>query len=424
MENKFIGILIFLAPIVASAQFESQINIGRDFATQSTPSSTASSLSPTFNAGATNIATSDPILMNVKAPSANGQGTLAEQGTANINSCRADPSGPGCNAVNMLANYGGGSVALPANDPMLVAAKAALDAGGLGGPFSPGTQCTTVTVVDKAPTYGNLTCTQSAYILCNKTLDVTCAFQSKDISNISTIGNANYSRASIGLYDYSMPLSGAGIGWPMRANITFNIDSPNAGSYISAIANNLDDTALVAVNGIVVYFGHPNSGGQWGYPTFGTTPGYIYGYAENLMSCGMAVVGYDAYDNPIMENQCNVVATSMFQLAETCPFGAPGQVIDYSNKTGQPAIWCSDSGKLVGRTVEGNGYRTVSVNTSLPLQQGQNTIELLWGNESGNYSGGMTLTGQIYNVAPVCKSPWIDECDALESSAGQVTIPK
>ena len=430
MRIKLIAACLCLAPAFALAQFESQISNGRSFATQSTPSSTSSSLNSTFNSGATNIGTTDPMLGGATAPGANGQGTLAEQGTAHINKCRADESGPGCSAVNMMANYGGGNVKIPANDPMLVASQAAINASGSGGPFSPGTQCQTVTVVDKAASYESKTCTQSTHILCNKTLDVTCAFISKDVSSLVTSGPVSVSRRSLGLYDYSMPLSGGGVGSPLRANITFNIDSPNAGSYISAIANNLDDTAVVVVNGIVVYFGHPNSGGQWHYPTFGTTAGYQWGYAHNLQSCSdqPVITGYDWDGNPMYSYdqngnivtalQCTTLATSQFKLADTCIGWSS------SGKTGTPSMWCTEGGQTVGRTVEGDGYRTVSINTSLPLQQGQNTIELLWGNQGGNFSGGMTLTGQIYNVGPVCKSPWIDECTALEASAGQVTIPK
>ena len=243
---------------------------------------------------------------------------------------------------------------------------------------------------------------------CSQILNPACVFQGGPISAISTSGQgASQAMVSTGLYNYSIGLGGGGIGWPQTGAINFNLDGgASRGSYISVNSNNLDDTAVVVVNNVVVYFGHPNSGGQWYYPSFGTDPVFQYGYSWSVSY--PATNGYDVDGNYYSTPASTGTESAQFLLSNTCPAG----ISDYSNKTGKTASWCNQNGQWVGNTVEGNGYRSISISANLPIVSGANSIQLFWGNEYGNYGGGITLSGEIYNVIPVCSTT--NNCQAQE----------
>ena len=339
-----------------------------------------------------------------------GGASLFPQGKSNITRCAATGSGstnsdPECNAVNFLANNPGQKITLSSSDPML---KAGADIISNASSVSP-TNSRTCNYQNQAVAGTNSTETCNDYYnaytsTCTVSID-TCPFVPSTITSLSTSGPTNISEVSTGLYNYSISC-GWGGGGTCYGSITFNLDAPSQGGYITANSSSLDDTAVIAVNGIVVFYGHPNSGGSWYYPTFGTTAQFVWGYQDTLYQ--QQCVSYDwesggcyGYDNV-------AVATSQYKLSDSCPISG-----DYSSKTGSQATWCTADGKLVGRIVEGNYYGGISVNGKLPLKAGQNTIQMFGGTEGGPYGGGITLTGQIYNVAPVCSIT--DNCQAQKA---------
>ena len=314
-------------------------------------------------------------------------------------------------AGNCSGTYGTGiaqSYQISGNDANLANAFATSAKNNSG--VSGGCQILTVNTPAQYKTYD---CVQSYYSTantCTYDLNPQCLFAGSEITSMTTSGPTSVIQSSPGLYSYSISC-GWGGGGTCYGSITFNLDAPSQGAYMTANSSSLDDTAVIAVNGIVVFYGHPNSGGSWYYPTFGTTAQFVWGYQDTLyqqqcVSYDWESGGCNAYDNV-------AVATSQYKLSDSCPISG-----DYSNKTGSQATWCTADGKLVGRIVEGNYYGGISVNGKLPLQAGQNTIQMFGGTEGGPYSGGITLTGQIYNVAPICSSLWTDNCTALETSAG------
>jgi hypothetical protein len=270
--------------------------------------------------------------------------------------------------------------------------------------------CVTVDRIVSPAVTEKFTCTKNLVyteVNCTQDLNPSCSFAGSAITSMTTSGPTSVSEVSTGLYNYTIavPFQCASTSY---GSVTFNLDAPSQGAYMTANSNSLDDTAVVALNGIVIYFGHPNSGGSWNYPTFGTTAGFELGYQDTLyqQQCVLYDSEYgvcNAYDNI-------AVATSQFKLSDTCdiPSGSDS------------ATWCTADGKLVGITVEGNDARSLNVTGRLPLKAGTNTIELFWGTQIGNGGacGAMTLTGQIYNVAPVCTTPWIDNCAPYEQSSG------
>lgn len=283
--------------------------------------------------------------------------------------------------------------------------------------------CVTQTIVTRPATYATHQCIKNQIydqVSCTQDLDPMCAWVGAPITSISTSGPVSIGQVAPGLYNYSESLSGGGVNPPIGASITFNLDGPpSQGSYISARSSSLDDTGVIVVNGVVVYFGHPNSGAQWYYPTFGTTPAFVRNYYWNAWQ-GESW-NYDPWCDCYYYQPAGwVTRYANFKLANFCPYAG---FVETSNKTGAWSSWCNEEGYWVGNSVEGNGYRGISVAGQLPLVQGSNTIELYWGTEGGNYSGGIGLSGQIYNVAPICSGTWIDRCGIYENSAGAMLPP-
>lgn len=336
--------------------------------------------------------------------------TLAPPGRTKITECAATGtsstnSNSECNAVNFMASNPGQTLSVSSTDPILTAAANTLSGATTTG-VTTSSVCTTQNAIVPA-TNSTETCNdyiQSYTSTCTETID-SCPFVPATISSMSTSGPTSVAEVSTGLYNYSMSMGGCGTN--AYASIVFNLDSASQGGYITANSSSLDDAAVIAINGIVVFYGHPNSGGSWYYPTFGTTSQFVLGYQDTLYQD--QCVSYD-WENSSCNGYGSVaVATSQFKLSDSCPISG-----DYSNKTGATATWCTADGKLVGRVVEGNNYGGISLNGAIALKSGQNKIEMFWGTEgSGNYCGGITLTGQIYNVAPICEV--IDGCQSQKA---------
>ena len=65
---------------------------------------------------------------------------------------------------------------------------------------------------------------------------------------------------------------------------------------------------------------------------------------------------------------------------------------------------------------EGNDAAGASLSSQMPLLSGANKIQVYWGTGPGNGGGGVTVTGQIYNVAPVCTTLWNDGCAGMRAA--------
>ena len=374
---------------------------------------------------------------------ANAKGSLGQLGVSAMNRCKnyvptGDPvKDQECAGVNFMANN---CIQPNATQRKIIsgASNAPVASGNCGGSYGSGagsfdlssqdnsmisnfgnaangtapSSCVTVDKIVRPAVSQKFTCTKNVVYTeanCTQDLNPSCSFVGSPITSMSTAGPTNVSQESPGLYNYSISC-GWGGGQTCYGSITFNLDAPSQGAYITANSSSLDDTAVIAVNGIVVFYGHPNSGGSWYYPTFGTTAQFVLGYQDTLyqQQCNSYY-----YDGECADSSTIAIATSQYKLSDSCPIGG-----DYSNKTGSQATWCTADGKLVGRIVEGNYYGGIALAGKLPLQAGINTIQMFGGTESGPYSGGITLTGQIYNVSPVCTTPWIDNCTPYEQSSG------
>ena len=79
-------------------------------------------------------------------------------------------------------------------------------------------------------------------------------------------------------------------------------------------------------------------------------------------------------------------------------------------------IFCNSEGKFLMNRREGNDAAGASLSSQMPLLSGANKIQVYWGTGLGNGGGGVTVTGQIYNVAPVCATLWNDGCAGMRAA--------
>jgi hypothetical protein len=394
--RKAILTFLFICPL-ASAQTDSQNAQSAGFS--------AGSAIGSYGSGSLDLSTGQTLIPSFTGTAPSGltsgynNSSLYTQGGTQITECNkagyvtngATIADASCNAAVTLQNNQN-TASLAASDPILNITPSSSEVN--ASLVSSSSETCTSLVSTTSATTTQATCNdyiESYTSSCSITLNPDCVFVGGPISAISTSGQgASYTEVSTGLYNYSIRL--AGVGTVQGGQITFTLTgSPARGSYITVNSNNLDDTAVVVVNDVVVYFGHPNSGGQWFYPTFGTTAQFVWGYQDTLCT---------SYDGDTGE--CTESVASQFKLSDSCPI------------SGDHATWCTSDGKLVGRVVEGVGYRSLSLGGEMPIVAGTNTIKVYWGTEAyGSATGGITVTGQIYNVVPVCTT--INNCQVQEA---------
>ena len=382
-----------------------------------------------YGAQATGVA--DPNLTNQSSSSA-----LVPLGNNKVGECATQTgptstvAGQHCQAVNFLSGRchlnaqgqlpTGCPQSLSANDPMLVGNNKNLQTATFDASLNQSCHSATSTLPASTQQQTCHDLVASYTSSCTKVLNPACAWVGSPITNLSWGGYAQVTNLGGGQYEYSMPMSGYGN--KQYSVINFDVVAPAKGSYITATANSLDDTAVMAINNIPIFFGHPNSGPAWTYPQMGTNPGFIWGSSQPLM--GDVCDGWDDWGSCI-STHTEAIAWSEFQIQDSCcPAGgaicaSPNQAVASSNKTGTISVWCSDSGHLVGQRVEGNYSRSIAVSATIPLRKGPNELVGAWGTEpSGDYWGTVNFTGKIYNVIPVCNT-WTDNCIIQEGLVGK-----
>jgi hypothetical protein len=195
-------------------------------------------------------------------------------------------------------------------------------------------------------------------------------------------------------------------GW---AEIDFNLDTIDSGSYLTVNISNLDDAAVVAVNGQVVFAGYPNSGPYY--------QGIYFDQAAFALNY--------SWQEKVNGNTYTFVADT--KLLDHCPGGySPTYQKTASNGTVQTntdlvtqGFFCNSEGKFLMNRHEGNGTWDGSVAAQMPLKVGANTVIIYWGTAASGFAyGNITVTGNIYNVGTHCTgATWSDQCGGLEARA-------
>lgn len=378
---------------------------------------------------------------------ANGKGNLGAAGNTKLADCQNKVSGNAmdqqeCDAVNFLSKNPSTRpkfIIDKKTDPLLTGSASTIKNPGTT-PGSSNQQCRVETVTTPA-TYKTESCEQSIVtqsFTCQKTLIPQCAYTGANITGSSTSQSGAFITPSItpsgtpGLYNYRLEVIRS-CGGDGASSITFNLDTVGQGGYITINTNNLDDAAAVGVNGYAVFAGYPNSGPVYSGNFFPQTQKAFqigYSWTEQV---GTTCTSYD------WDGNCTGTKPNFQQfyantkLLDFCPGGyAPtpqsryaytdgdGNYSPPSNYTPNNVLgfFCNAEGKFLMNRHEGNGTWGGSVSGQMPLQQGTNTIEVYWGTGPwGGACGNVTVTGQIYNVAPTCTTPWNDGCAAARGAA-------
>ena len=378
-----------------------------------------------------------------------GTGPVGAAGSAKQSDCQTSVATNGmaqqeCNAVNFLSRNAGTRpkfIIDKTTDPVITGSNATIkNPGPIPGASTQ--QCRVVDVTTPA-TFTTEACVQSVVVdsvSCNKTLVPQCAYQGGPLASTSTAQSGIFGALQItptgtpGLYDYI--LSGGGHSNDGWAQIDFSLDTVNQGGYITVNVSGLDDAAAIGVNGYTVYAGYPNSGpqyGDWFFPQ--NVAAFLVGYWWNE-AMGAPCVAYD------FDGNCTAHGATTYQsfyantkLLNFCPGGytpssqatlAPmdcggeGQCFAALPQAYTPynvsGFFCNSEGKFLMNRREGNDAAGASLSSQMPLLSGANKIQVYWGTGLGNGGGGVTVTGQIYNVAPVCTTLWNDGCAGMRAA--------
>ncbi len=378
-----------------------------------------------------------------------GTGPVGAAGAAKQIDCQTSVASTGmaqqeCNAVNFLSRNPGTRpqfIIDKRTDPILTGSNATIrNPGAIPGASTQ--QCRVVDVTTPA-TFTTEACVQSVVVdsvSCSKTLVPQCAYQGGPLASTSTAQSGIFSALQItptgtpGLYDYILAGGGhSNDGW---AQIDFSLDTVNQGGYITVNVSGLDDAAAIGVNGYTVYAGYPNSGpqyGDWFFPQ--NTAAFQIGYswseatsapcvavdADGVCSAYGAMTYQSFYANTKLLDFCpgGYTPTTQAALAPIecvgdgqCYAGSPQGYTPY-NVSG---FFCNPEGKFLMNRREGNDAAGASLSSQMPLLSGANKIQVYWGTGPGNGGGGVTVTGQIYNVAPVCTTLWNDGCAGMRAA--------
>ena len=306
--------------------------------------------------------------------------------------------------------------------------------------------CTMGRVVQVSPQY-DYQCQQTlkSYetLSCKRTLNTTCLFSGAQIS--STAGSQSglfqtltiTPSGTVGLYDYKMEIpyrACATEGW---AEIDFNMDTVGQGSYMSINLSNLDDAVAIGVNGYTVFAGYPNNGPYYQGSFFGmATAAFQVGYYWNEDVGQNQCVSYDGDGNCIQSAWVSNIMRfhAGVKLLDYCPSGysPTSQKIfqqmycdpntgycsppDSDSSKNVLGFFCNSEGKFLMNRHEGYNNWNGAISAQMPLKVGANKVQVYWGTGYwGNACGNVTVTGQIFNVAPKCSGPtWDNQCAALE----------
>jgi len=375
-----------------------------------------------------------------------GRGAVGAAGSAKQLQCQTTRAADAyaqqeCDAINFLGKNPSVRPKFTLDktrDPLLTGSGPIIrNPGGI--PGSSSQQCRVVSVNNPATTTTQV-CEQSIVteaVNCNKTLVPQCAYTGAAISGFSASKSGAFTAASMsatdtrGLYTYDIAVPYRNCGGDGTAELDFQLDTVGLGSYLSLNVSNLDDAAAVAVNGYTVFAGYPNNGPVYSGVFFPLgTPSFQIGYSW-VEDAGSTCTAYD------LEGNCTVSLPKVqtfyanTKLLDYCPGGyAPMQQSDLVpcddlgcttpdsfTPYNIPGFFCNSEGKFLMNRHEGVGTWAGSVWARMPLQSGANTIAVYWGTgTSGTACGNVSVSGQIYNVAPTCDAPWDDGCAALRAA--------
>jgi len=345
----------------------------------------------------------------------NGQGDVGAAGQAKQVQCQTTTSSDAftqqeCDAVNYVTGQATTRPSYtidPTTDPVIKnSAPMVANPGSI--PSGAAQQCSVINVNTPA-VYTTETCEQTVgvqAIACYKNLAAQCAYQGSPITTSTTSQTGIFQTVTLtpagspGLYNYVINLPSCVADTDGHAEIDFNLDTIGKGSYITVNLSNLDDAAAVAVNGYAVFAGYPNAGPYYS--------GSFFPQASRQFQLGYSWT----------ENGSSFTANA--KLMDTCPAGYAARYQSSFSRLAQSytpynveGFFCNSEGKFMLNRHEGSGAWGGTVSATMPLQVGTNKIQVYWGTGTWpDACGSVTVTGQIFNVAPMCSSPWADGCAA------------
>lgn len=419
-------------------------SMGKDFAKTGSKAAGGTVNSSSGSKNLPNFTTTAPESSNF----AGGKGNVGAAGHAKMINCETSHSPDAftqqeCDAVNFLAKNPSTRPKFDIDkkkDPILTGSGDIIKNPGLV-PGANGQQCHVVTTNVPA-TMTEQTCEQSittTNIVCKRTLNPQCAFAGSDISSSTTSQSGAFTTVSItkgskpGLYDYTLKTPFAICGTEGTGEIKFNLDSIGKGSYMTVNLSELDDAAALGINGVTVFAGYPNNGPSYSgayFPQNVTSFQIGYSWTEQAGTTCNNKFPSDCTDpKPVYTR-----FTASTKLLDYCPSGYTkrnqflgcietenGMVCAGTNPDSSQNVdgfFCNSEGKFLMNRREGPGNWKGSLSTQMPLKVGENTIQAYWGTYPGRKAcGNVTISGQIYNVAPVCDSMWNDGCAALRDAS-------
>lgn len=419
-------------------------SMGKDFAKTGSKAAGGTVNSSSGSKNLPNFTTTAPESSNF----AGGKGNVGAAGHAKMINCETSHSPDAftqqeCEAVNFLAKNPSTRPKFDIDkkkDPILTGSGDIIKNPGLI-PGTNGQQCHVVTTNVPA-TMTEQTCEQSittTNIVCKRTLNPQCAFAGSDMSSSVTSKSGAFTTVSItkgnkpGLYDYTMKTPLPICGTEGTGEVKFNLDTVGKGSYITVNLSELDDTAALGVNGVTVFAGHPNSGPSYSgafFPKNATSFQIGYSWTEEAGTTCNGKSSWECTDpKPLF-----VKFTASAKLLDYCPSGYAKRNqfsgcqdtesgtscagVNPDSSQNVSGFFCNSEGKFLLNRSEGSGNWRGSLSTQMPLKVGENTIQAYWGTYPGRKAcGNVTISGQIYNVAPVCDSLWNDGCAALRDAS-------
>lgn len=384
---------------------------GKDFAKSMLPTSASQVSAAAANPAArspSNAPTASP-LYTTQQPAAAGFNSglgLITQGTAAITKCSnhvatgnavADQE---CAGVNFLANNPTTTqFNIQKTDPALT--SFASSAASAINTESPGQQCVTKTITSPA-TFITDRCSQTSIldpITCNRVYTPNCApvqIALGPVNNNST-GVLTGSITPSGVPgQYTFSITGNGTNGSGTAMLSFQIPAESTNSTMTITMAPIDDAGAVAVNGTTIWAGYPNAGPQ--ISTFPPTASFVANYTWTEATGGG-----------------NFTFSADTKLQDSCPTGyfaqAMNPVMGSNTASYLPGFFCNGRGEFLMNRHEGQNAAASTLNTTIALQPGLNSIQVFWGTLGGG-KGGINVSGSISLVAATCTAttPWVDGC--------------
>lgn len=434
-------------PVFVQAQTVSTpadaFNIGKSFAHSGSNAASGTVNSDTGSNSLPHYATTAPEAINF----GNGTGNVSAAGVTKMMECKNGDkannafSQQECDAVNFLSKNATTRqkfIIDKKTDPILTGSLDTIKnpAGDAGKDVQ---QCHVVNVTTPGTSTTEV-CEQTVgmeSITCNRTLVPQCAYTGSDITSPVTSNSGAFTLPALtaagsrGVYNYKLEVPFKTCGRDGYAEVGFNLDTVGQGGYITINMSNLDDASAVSVNNYTVFAGYPNNGPMHSGTFFPQNkPAFQPGYTW-MEQYGEKCTAKDKYGKCLASIPLYQQFTANTKLLDFCPAGyliTPQSTFSRCKNgvcstppsytpSSVSGFFCNAEGKFMMNRHEGNGSWQGAINAQMPLKTGANKIQVYWGTSArGNACGNVTITGQIFNVAPSCESPWVDGCTALRAA--------